>query len=150
MGKFYLSAVLAACLVWACGEKIRDHLDSASDPSMDCPSSPNCHSSLAADPGRRVEPMKLKPDWPKNWERIPAILESLSGNKVVQNNQTLIRVECKSRIFGFVDDLTLKINPQTGIIDIRSAARTGYYDFGVNKRRIQTVKNALKTKGVIE
>jgi uncharacterized protein (DUF1499 family) len=149
MGKLCLSALLAACLLWACTEKVRGHSDSDLDPPMDCPSSPNCRSTLALDPDRRIEPMQLKPDWQKNWERIPSYLTSIPGNRVVENNETLIQVECKSRIFGFVDDLTLKVNLQTGRIDIRSASRAGYYDFGVNKRRIQRLRQALIDRGII-
>ena len=150
MGKLYFSALLAACLLWACTEKVRGPSDSVSDPSLDCPYSPNCRSTLALDPDRRIEPMQLKPDWQKNSERIPPLLASIPGSRVVQNNGTLIHAECKSRIFGFVDDLILKVNLQTGRIDVRSAARTGYYDFGVNKRRIHRLRQALKDRGIIE
>jgi uncharacterized protein (DUF1499 family) len=149
MGKLYLSALLAVCLFWACGEKVRGHSDIVSDPSMDCPSSPNCRSTLALDPDRRIAPMHLKPDWKKNWERIPSLLASIPGTRVMENNSGLIQAECKSRIFGFVDDLTLKTNLQTGRIDIRSASRTGYYDFGVNQRRIQRLRRTLKAAGIV-
>ncbi len=50
----------------------------------------------------------------------------------------------KSRVFQFIDDLELFLDPLNGIISIRSAARTGYWDFGVNRRRVEQLRHALQ------
>lgn len=120
------------------------------DSPMDCPTSPNCVSSQATNPDRQVEPFHLKAALKENWKRIQAQLSSLPGIRIMNNSDTLIQAECKSRVFRFVDDLTLILNPVTGRIDIRSASRLGYSDFGVNKRRISRLRDDLKRKNIVD
>jgi uncharacterized protein (DUF1499 family) len=53
-------------------------------------------------------------------------------------------------VFRFVDDFMLHLTPSDGIIHIRSASRTGYSDFGVNRRRVESIKKKLQQKDIIE
>ena len=69
---------------------------------------------------------------------------------VSADNSDNIHAECKSMFFRFVDDLTLHLTPSNGIIHIRSAARTGYSDFGVNRRRVESLRKKLQHKDIIE
>jgi uncharacterized protein (DUF1499 family) len=43
-------------------------------------------------------------------------------------------------LFGFVDDMEFRMDEAAGRIDVRSASRTGYYDFGVNRRRVEEIR----------
>jgi uncharacterized protein (DUF1499 family) len=74
----------------------------------------------------------------------------MPGWTVITTTHTYIHVECKSRIFRFIDDLELHLNPSSGIISIRSASRVGYWDFGVNRRRVEFLRRELGTKQLIE
>jgi uncharacterized protein (DUF1499 family) len=47
------------------------------------------------------------------------------------------------------DDLELFLNPSSGIISIRSAAQTGYWDFGVNRRRTEHLRHELQARDLI-
>ena len=49
----------------------------------------------------------------------------------------------RSRVFEFVDDLELQIEPSQAVIHVRSAQRTGRYDFGVNRRRVEVLREAF-------
>jgi len=60
-----------------------------------------------------------------------------------------VHVTQKSRFFGFIDDLELKLDPQSKTISIRSASRRGYYDLGVNRRRVENLRKQLKAAGLI-
>ena len=50
-----------------------------------------------------------------------------------------MHAEFTSAVFGFVDDVEFQFDP-SGFIQIRSASRTGYYDFGVNRERVETIR----------
>lgn len=150
MGKRTILVLFALCLLWGCAEKPGGMIDMRADSTMDCPTSPNCVSSQATNPERKVEPFQLKQDNKENWLRIQAHISSMPGTRMINCSDTVIHAECKSRLFGFIDDLTLKLDPLTGKIDIRSAARTGYYDFGVNIRRITRLREQLESKNMIE
>ena len=50
-----------------------------------------------------------------------------------------IDVEFRSALLGFVDDVAFRFD-SPGAIQLRSASRTGYYDFGVNRARIELIR----------
>jgi len=45
-----------------------------------------------------------------------------------------------SSIFGFVDDLEIRIEPGQKTIHLRSASRVGRGDGGVNRKRVEQLK----------
>jgi uncharacterized protein (DUF1499 family) len=45
-----------------------------------------------------------------------------------------------SKVFRFVDDVELRLDPQNNCIQVRSASRIGYSDLGVNRQRIDKLR----------
>ena len=82
------------------------------DPSglRSCPKSPNCVSSEAKDKQHAIEPFRLKGAPKVSWSSIQDEVASMSSWTIVTATDTYIHVECKSRIFRFVDDLELYFN----------------------------------------
>ena len=54
-----------------------------------------------------------------------------------------IHAEFRSLVFQFVDDVEFYFPPEKSIIHVKSASRSGYYDFGVNRRRVERVRAAF-------
>ena len=52
-------------------------------------------------------------------------------------------IEVTSKIFGFVDDVEFYLN-EPGVIHFRSASRIGYSDLGVNRERMETIRNTFQ------
>ena len=46
-------------------------------------------------------------------------------------------------VFGFVDDVEIRLDESTGKIHIRSASREGYGDLGANRKRIEAIRAQL-------
>ena len=60
-----------------------------------------------------------------------------------------IHIEVTSKIFGFVDDVEFYLN-EPGVIHFRSASRIGYSDLGVNRERMETIRNNFsKFTGIV-
>jgi len=59
-----------------------------------------------------------------------------------------IRVEARSRLWRFVDDITIRLADREGttVVDVRSASRVGRGDFGQNARNIRRFQNELETR----
>jgi uncharacterized protein (DUF1499 family) len=74
---------------------------------------------------------------------LPAVL-SLEGVEVVDTGNGYLHATATSRIFGFVDDLELHADGETGVIEARSVSRLGDSDLGVNARRLETLARALR------
>jgi uncharacterized protein (DUF1499 family) len=149
MGFYILSLTLAAVINGCSGTK-PDKNPGGHEVLAGCPDRPNCVSSQAHDGKHAIEPFHIKGDPTAGWNAITGIIGNLPGTTIVQANDSYLHGECKSRLFGFIDDLELQLSHATGIIDVRSASRTGYYDFRVNRRRVSALRQMLKDKGLIE
>ena len=70
------------------------------------------------------------------------------GWTIADDDDAAGRIEAsdKSRWFGFIDDIVIRITPSGSgsRIDVRSASRLGRSDFGVNAARIETYLSALR------
>jgi uncharacterized protein (DUF1499 family) len=57
---------------------------------------------------------------------------------IVERNY--IHAEFVSAIFRFVDDVEFLFDDHQKVIQVKSASRVGYYDLGVNRRRIEKIR----------
>ncbi len=114
-----------------------------------CPASPNCVSTEALDKCHAVEPFRLTRAGAAVWPEIRAAVLSLSRTRLTEERENYLRAECRSLVFRFVGDLEVELRAQEDVAAVRSAARTGYYDFGVNRRRVEKLRQLLRSRGII-
>lgn len=115
-----------------------------------CPDSPNCVSTSETDPDRQVLLFKLQIEAPAAWGVIVETVKALPRTRIVSVTDGYLHAECRSAVFGFVDDLELHLRPEQQQVGIRSAARLGYYDFGVNQKRVRELRSELIAAGVVQ
>lgn len=108
-----------------------------------CPNSPNCVNSLHPQGNSKIEPIYSK-DTRKTLKKLEMILENLARSKKITIEEGYLHFQIRSFLFGFIDDVECQAFPQEGIIHIKSAAKSGYYDFNVNKNRVKKIKQALE------
>ena len=114
-----------------------------------CPNKPNCVASDAEDEAKQIAPFHFEGDQAAVWSALKTAVAGLERTTVVTADETYLHAEAKSRTFGFVDDLEFHLRPEERLIALRSAARTGYSDFGVNVERLETLRKTLQNKGVL-
>ena len=146
----YLKWALVLVVVNGCSGKRPDAVGLGPSGLSGCPKSPNCVSSEAKDEQHAIEPFHLKGDPDVSWPLIQDEIASIPRWTIVRVTDNYIHVECRSRVFRFVDDLELYFDSSNGIISIRSASRIGYSDFGANRRRVESLRSELRTRQVIE
>lgn len=78
------------------------------------------------------------------------IVKEMPRTEIKEITENYLHAECRSMVFRFVDDLELELRPNDGIIAVRSASRKGYSDFGVNRRRVESLRDALRSRGVVK
>lgn len=115
-----------------------------------CPDRPNCVSTLAPDAAHRVEPFRLRGDPAVAWSAAREAVAALPRTRIVESETGYLRAEATSRLFRFVDDLELLLVPEARRIDVRSASRVGYSDLGVNRARVESLREALARAGVLD
>ncbi len=114
-----------------------------------CPSSPNCVSSDAGDAAHYVDPLRLVVPAEQAWPAVHTAVLALRGVHIVSETAVYLHAECRSVLFGFVDDLELLLRPDEGVIAVRSGSRLGYSDLGVNRRRVEHLRAALARQGIV-
>ena len=111
-----------------------------------CPSSPNCVCSDATD-SHGIEPFAIAGDPQLMWQRLQDYLAQQRGFTIKHVADHYLRVEAKTRLLRFVDDVEFELRIGEGVIAVRSASRVGYSDLGANRCRIEEIRKALVPDG---
>lgn len=109
-----------------------------------CPDKPNCVSSQADDPRHAIAPIRFKGPADAALERLRTVLQELSRTSIVTDQPPYIHAEAHSRVFRFIDDMEFLVDSDQSVIHFRSAARVGYSDFGVNRKRAESIRKAFE------
>jgi len=108
-----------------------------------CPDSPNCVSSQATNASQRVDPIEFVLPPQQALARLKLVLAAMPRTRIVKEEGGYLHAEVRSFLFRFVDDIEFLIDTEQSLIHMRSASRTGYSDFGVNRRRVEHVRKAF-------
>jgi uncharacterized protein (DUF1499 family) len=110
-----------------------------------CSEKPNCVcSEYADDKNHYVEPVSDIHNVEKQGiAKLVGTIQEMNGNieKVTDN---YVAATFKSSVFGFVDDMEIRVDPDRHIMHIRSASRVGYGDGGVNSKRVELFKRLYR------
>ena len=99
-------------------------------------SRPNTVSSEAdVQPERSVKPLKA------SLSQIAEVIEA-TGGTITSRTDSYLSATYMSRIFKFVDDVEIRVDGE--YCHIRSASRVGFSDRGVNRKRVETIRQALQ------
>lgn len=109
----------------------------------ECPDKPNCVSSKSADSQHAIDPIYYKGSQEDSKNSLLLIIGSLPRAKVVSTDDNFIHVEFTSKLFRFVDDVEFYFQ-EPGTIDFRSASRIGHSDLGVNRERMEHIRQLFE------
>ena len=104
-----------------------------------CPDSPNCISSQSEDPSRKIAPLEFSGPPEAAFARLRQILAARSDTRIAIATPTYLKVEFKS-LLGFIDDGEFYLDAEMNVIECRSESRSGYWDLGKNRRRMEEIR----------
>lgn len=145
----YKIVLLALCLLGvalyttACSSSVPDKLGVKNGKLASCPSSPNCISSQDTDKEHSFKALKASGDTNDVMLHLADTIKEMNG-KVITIEGPYLHAEFRSKIFRFVDDLECYYDESKELIEIRSAARLGYSDFSVNRKRAEELRALFK------
>ncbi len=130
----------------SCMSQRPDNLGLQNGRLTDCPSSPNCVCSFEekSDEKHFIEPYTYTASEKEAMAKLKDILEGMPRTKIIEESENYISVECTSLIFRFTDDVEFFVDSANKLIHFRSASRVGHSDLGVNRKRINSIKEKLK------
>jgi uncharacterized protein (DUF1499 family) len=146
-----ISALVAVFIIWFFILGILSRAGKASGITQGalsrCPDTPNCVCSEYKDDfNHYVDPIILPQD--STLETLPIlkdIIRDMRGTIHSEGNN-YIAATFSSRIFRFVDDFEIRVDPALKIVHIRSASRVGRGDMGINKKRAELFKELFSRK----
>lgn len=107
-----------------------------------CPDSPNCVSSQAPanDKEHAIAPIAYTGALANAKQRLLAIINAMPDTTVMRNEPDYLHVEFRSRLMRFVDDVEFYLDDATHQIHFRSSSRLGRGDLGVNRKRMEEIR----------
>lgn len=112
-----------------------------------CPSSPNCVSSVYQNDEKHfMAPWRYEGEFEQVRKILIQLLESSKGATVETHGLDYIHATFRIPLFGFIDDVRFYIDREGELIHFRSSSRKGHSDLGVNKRRMQKLRDKLSER----
>jgi len=110
-----------------------------------CPDRPNCVSSEEERAAARVAPLAFQGPPDAAWQRLQDAIRA-AGGEISQEQDQYLRATFTSRVFRFVDDMEFRMVAADSLIHVRSAARLGYSDLGVNRKRVEKLRELFNQR----
>jgi uncharacterized protein (DUF1499 family) len=101
-------------------------------------------STHAQDADHAIAPFRYRKAKAEAKEALKAAVRSLPRTRLVEEDETYLHYEFTSLIMRFVDDVEFLFDDETRTIHFRSASRTGYSDFGVNRKRMERLRSLIE------
>lgn len=105
-----------------------------------CPEKPNCVcSEYKSDTYHYIDSLII-PDIALDTR--DSLIESIreTGGSIQTESREYLAAVFSSSVFGFVDDLEVRIDNNKNEIHFRSASRVGHSDLGMNRKRVESIK----------
>lgn len=90
----------------------------------------------------QIDPLPLLSAPQETMVELQRALAAEPGVHLVTQTDTYVRATATTPWLGFVDDLEFWLNPELGVIEVRSASRLGREDFGTNRARLERIRRA--------
>ena len=104
-----------------------------------CPDSPNCVCSEDVAASATIAPLQFNDAAATAWQRARAAIIA-SGGQIQKEEPHYLWASFTTKWLRFVDDVELRLDVEHHVIHIRSASRVGYSDFGVNRDRVEKIR----------
>ncbi len=131
--------MIGCMMIISCAGTRPDNLGVTNGRLTDCPSSPNCVCSQATDKDHAIAPIIYNGSRQDAINRLKTDVSICSKMTIVEEKEDYLRIECTSAIMGYVDDVEFYF-PEKNVIEVRSASRLGYSDLGVNRKRVEHIR----------
>ena len=112
-------------------------------PPKPTPNNVNSQVDRNADAGHYIEPLRYSGDARQAWAALRRVIDGMQGVKVVKAEANYLHAEFSTKLMGYVDDAEFYLDEKAGVIQVRSASRLGRSDFGVNRARIESIREKL-------
>ena len=120
-------------------------------PPSKTPNSVTSQADLWPDAPRRdtarIAPIAVQADDAKDGKatiaKIAQVVEGLPGTRIVERRDDYLYAQFTTALMRYVDDVEFWYDPAAGVVQVRSASRVGRGDHGVNRARVEAIRERL-------
>jgi uncharacterized protein (DUF1499 family) len=138
------AAILATLAILARAVKSPADLGVRDGKLAPCPNSPNCVSTQSQDPRHRIDPISYTTSPAEAKAALLRIIRSMERTTIVADDPTYIHAEFRTKGLGYVDDVEFYLDREARVIHFRSSSRLPYWDWGVNRQRMEEIRAAYE------
>ena len=134
-------------MLWStigCSAPRPDNLGLKNNLLLSCPKSPNCVLSQASDQKHQIHPMHYTSSVEIAKERLNQVILSMVDTRIITQNKVYWHVEFTTRWLRFIDDVEFYFPESEALIHLRSASRSGFWDLGVNRKRVEEIRSRFE------
>ncbi len=103
----------------------------------------NAVSSFATSDYHRIAPLRAGDDPTAGFAALRKVVAEYPGAEIVGESPGYLYAEFSTPVLKFVDDVEFLLDAPGGVIHVRSASRLGRKDLGVNRKRIEAIRERL-------
>ena len=123
---------------------VPDNLGLENQLLLPCPGTPNCVSSQEKNSKHRIQPITFECSLELAKERLHRVINSMRGTRIITQDVVYWHVEFTTQLLRFIDDVEFYFDGSQSLIHVRSASRQGYWDLGVNRRRVEAIRSRFE------
>ncbi|MBS1256854.1 MAG: hypothetical protein MAG581_02682 [Deltaproteobacteria bacterium] len=131
-------------IISGCSANRPDNLGLKNNLLAPCPKTPNCVSSQTNDLRHQIAPITYEGSLGLAKERLNQVILSMRDTKIITQNHEYWHVEFTTLLLRFIDDVEIYFEESKAVIHVRSASRLGYWDLGVNRRRVERIRSRFE------
>lgn len=87
-----------------------------------------------------IAPITFAGDGKAAFGKLTRIVREMEGATIIDAQSNYLYVEYRTKWLKFMDDAEFFIDEKAGVIHMRSASRLGSKDMGVNRKRLETIR----------
>ncbi|MFM7332685.1 MAG: DUF1499 domain-containing protein [Brachymonas sp.] len=90
-----------------------------------------------------IAPFKASGDGSAEMAKIADALKAMPRTVIVKQEPGYLYAQSTTQLLKFTDDVEFALDTSAGVIHVRSASRLGRKDFGVNRARVEAIRQAI-------
>jgi uncharacterized protein (DUF1499 family) len=110
------------------------------------PGSVNSVCSFSDADYSKIAPIAASKEPRAVFARLTDAIKDTSGATIIKQDGNYIYAEFQTPLLKFVDDAEFLLDEGNGVIHVRSASRLGKSDLGANRKRIERLREAVRTQ----
>ena len=137
-------SMLAGLMLASCSAPAPKNLGLHAGRLLPCPSSPNCVCSQDSGKVHGIAPFAYTGSRAQAMARLAQAITGMYGARIVMQTPDYLHAEYTTRWLRFVDDVEFYAPAGAQVMQVLSASRVGYSDFGVNRKRVEAIRRRFQ------